>query len=194
MLSKVREQVVSAVLSAVILAILAAIWQAATAGGLITLLGGLSPSEIDTRIRGGIDTRIDSMQADFGRAEDRIDARIDGMQADFGPAEEKNVNEVYQAAAAGIVSATLDTTSARQGAICGFTAASRESLNLANRARSATMRAAASIEYRNGVYVPLAAISMPVGTGQYWVVAGCSGNAGTEEAVTIYFYSLQLRE
>lgn len=176
MLSKVREQVFSAVLSAVILAILAAIWQAATAGGLITLLGGLSPSEIDTRIR------------------DRIEARIDGMQADFGSAEEKNVNEVYQAAAAGIVSATLDTTSARQGAICGFTAASRESLNLANRARSATMRAAASIEYRNGVYVPLAAISMPVGTGQYWVVAGCSGNAVTEEAVTIYFYSLQLRE
>ncbi|MDE0100929.1 MAG: hypothetical protein OXN89_00980, partial [Bryobacterales bacterium] len=62
---------------------------------------------------------------------------------------------------------------------------------IANRS-SGAMLAAASIEYRNNVYMPLASITMPVRKGQYWVVAACSGHGATEEAVAIYFSELQL--
>ena len=53
------------------------------------------------------------------------------------------------------------------------------------------MRAATSIEFRNDVYVPLGSMFMLVERGQFWVVAGCSGE-GIERATTIYSHEIEI--
>ena len=167
-MSNIRDTIVSAVFSAIILAVLAAFWQVATEGGAIALLGGVPSATLDERFR----------------------VAMRAMQIDFGQPIERNVNTIYPPGKAGIVSATLDTTSSNQGAICGYTATSEEALNAANRSRGGTIQGTASIEYRNDTYIPLASMSMPVGKGQYWVVASCSGTAVTEVSTRLYFREL----
>ena len=167
-MSNIRDSIVSAVFSAIILAALVGFWQFATKGGVIALLGGVPSATLDERF-------IDAMGA---------------MQIDFGQPIERNVDTIYPPDKAGIVTATLDTESSNQGAICGYTAASEEALNAANRSRGGTMQGTASIEYRNNTYIPLASMSMPVGTRQYWIVAPCSGTAVTETSTTVYFREL----
>lgn len=167
-MSTIRGSIVSAVISAIILAALAALWEVATTGGIIALFGGVPSATLD----------------------EKLTVAMGAMQIDFGQPIERNVDTIYKAPTGGIVSATLDTSSSNQGAVCGYTAESEEGLSPGNRSGGGRMQGTASIEYRNNTYIPLASMSMPVGKGQYWIVASCSGTAATEAATTVYFRGL----
>ena len=106
-------------------------------------------------------------------------------------------DQVYEADAAGIVSATLSYTGAGalRGAICGYVGSDRESLQPDKRATSATMLASASIQCRHnggcaprGVYLPNASMSMPISGGQFWTVVSCGGNGDAR----VYFHRLTI--
>ena len=123
---------------------------------------------------------------------------------DFGVPVAMAVGQVHEATAAGIVSATLDygrmnTSRAARGAICGYVGPNRQSLLPESRSALAVMLGAASMQCRNGegcappgVYLPIAAMSMPVGRGQFWTVVSCSGGSAVEQGARAYFQALTL--
>ena len=103
-------------------------------------------------------------------------------------------DQIYEATESGVVSATLNYAARDRGLICGFVGQTRESLHPENRPNSAFMLGAASIQCSGGcspagVYIPYAALSMPVSAGQFWIVTNCSGGGGDAR---VYFSQLTL--
>lgn len=134
-------------------------------------------------------------------ARDTLIERIDSLLVvGFADAQWKPFDQVQEAEASGIVSATLnydlriDRDLRRRFIACGFVAESRDDLRPENRADSAVMLASASIQCSGGcspegVYIPYASMSMPVSVGQFWIVTECSGGSAD---VNVRFHPLAL--
>ena len=132
---------------------------------------------------------IGLVTASAARAQQDVPALVVGFS---GPTP-MAFDQIYQAEAAGIVSATLSYNGQPRGSICGHVGPDRQSLNPDNRATAAVMLASASIQCRlgdgcapAGIYVPESSMSMPVSEGQFWTVAGCGGSGASR----VYFHSL----
>lgn len=95
-----------------------------------------------------------------------LEARV--VSVEFGLVSTHAIGEISQANTAGIVTATLQSEGgSTNGIICGYVGMSRS---------TPTLRVAASMEYRNSVYMPFSSLTMPVHAGEFWQVRACSGN------------------
>jgi len=170
----ITESIIAALLSAAILAIVAVGSKYITGGALIDFLGGVTQKTFHDEI------------------ERAVEAKLDRARVDFRVGEEVRIGDVHHAPLGGVVYATLHASGKTQGAVCGYVAKEKASLDRSNRTRH--LRAGTSIEYRNGTYVPVGSLFMPVEKERFWLVEKCSGkdNSAVRNATTIHFSELEV--
>ena len=109
------------------------------------------------------------------------------VQVGFGPARQFTLDKVHQAPAAGIVSATVTLKDLHRFLICGYVYPEGGDTG----GHPKQLLATASTHYsRTKPIMTHASISMPVKSGQSWIVTGCGGSLSDRVETTVFYQPL----